>query len=178
MIDFNTTSGLSTDELFRKGAEGAQAYWADQYGVDTSFPIKAVSGPVTCPDGSDHSTSMATYCGHGGSPVLVFSPSEVNKVRSDKYPDTSVVVISAHEVGHAVEAALGYDPASDEAYELGAECFAGAYLNGLGVPKDVAGYAFGRSVRMEPKAQAQAHNRAAADGYTSSDPLHTCISYK
>lgn len=175
MIDFDTTSDMSTSALFRMAAEHAQAFWADQYGVPTDFPVEAENHSLTCPDGSDHHSAAATFCGASTPQVLVFQPSEVGKFRSSKYPDTSLVIVAAHEVGHMVGDVQGYTPTSRDARELSAECFAGAYINALGVPGSVAVAAFARTVYTEP--DSQAHGRAFMRGYTSSDPLSTCTSF-
>lgn len=174
VIDFNTTPGMSTTALFRMSVDRAQAFWSSTYDVSTSFDILAENHSLVCPDGEEHRGDMAEFCGNDPQAV-VFQPSEVGKVRSGSYPDVTVAIIAAHEVGHAVENAKRYDPPSDSAWELGAECFAGAYIRADGVSSQVAKTAFARSVSWER--DHAAHERAFADGYTSSDPLTTCTSY-
>lgn len=173
-IDFDETPSMSVDRLFRMAVSHTGAFWSQEYGVTVNFSTKP---EVSCPsDNGSEGPTPAASCGvHSGADVIGYDSTLLTKERAGDNPDVSVVIIAAHEVGHAIGDMQGYDPAATGAFERSADCFAGTYMKGLGVPAKVAGAAFGHTVADQQDHDARSH--AFADGYTSSTPLSTCTSY-
>lgn len=130
------------DQLAATVVGEAQRYWSARFpdvfatdwhdldggvfSVDTSDP--AATAPP-CTAGSDDVEGNAFYCATAD--VIAWDRAALLPVLREHYGDAAVLVVLAHEFGHAVQHRSGLDVQSSENPELletGADCYAGSFL--------------------------------------------------
>ncbi len=119
-----------------------QAFWTatmpDVYGqpyeaipTDRVYPYSSSNPPPNCDDGGqtrapyDEVAGNAFYCGNGDF-VAYDEEGLLPKLRSN-FGEFAVGLVFAHELGHAVQARVGYQPQATVYLEQQADCFAGAW---------------------------------------------------
>jgi len=119
-----------------------QAYWAqtmpDVYGqqyeaipADRVYPYSQANPPPNCDDGGqtkapyDQVAGNAFYCGNGD--FVAYDEQGLLPKLRDHFGEFAVGLVFAHELGHAVQARVGYQPSATVYYEQQADCFAGAW---------------------------------------------------
>jgi predicted metalloprotease len=119
-----------------------QAFWTsampDVYGqqydvipADRIHPYSQSNPPPNCDDGGrtqapyDEVAGNAFYCSSGDF-VAYDEVGLLPKLR-EHFGEFAVGLVLAHELGHAVQARVGYDPPSTVYLEQQADCFAGAW---------------------------------------------------
>jgi predicted metalloprotease len=119
-----------------------QAFWTsampDVYGqqydvipADRIHPYSQSNPPPNCDDGGrtqapyDEVAGNAFYCSNGDF-VAYDEVGLLPKLR-EHFGEFAVGLVLAHELGHAVQARVGYDPPSTVYLEQQADCFAGAW---------------------------------------------------
>lgn len=119
-----------------------QAFWTatmpDVYGqayeaipTDRVFAYSSSNPPPNCDDGGqtrapyDEVAGNAFYCSNGDF-VAYDEEGLLPKLRSN-FGEFAVGLVFAHELGHAVQARVGYQPRATVYLEQQADCFAGAW---------------------------------------------------
>jgi predicted metalloprotease len=119
-----------------------QAFWTatmpDVYGqayeaipTDRVYPYSAGNPPPNCDDGGqtrapyDQVAGNAFYCSNGDF-VAYDEQGLLPKLRSN-FGEFAVGLVFAHELGHAVQARVGFQPQATVDFEQQADCFAGAW---------------------------------------------------
>jgi predicted metalloprotease len=119
-----------------------QAFWAatmpDVYGgpyeaipTDRVYPYSSSNPPPNCDDGGqtrapyDEVAGNAFYCSNGDF-VAYDEQGLLPRLRAD-FGEFAVGLVFAHELGHAVQARVGYQPQATVYLEQQADCFAGAW---------------------------------------------------
>jgi predicted metalloprotease len=119
-----------------------QAFWAsampDVYGqkydaipADRIYAYSQDNPPPNCDDGGqtkapyDQVAGNAFYCSNGDF-VAYDNQGLLPKLR-DHFGEFAVGLVFAHELGHAVQARVGYQPSATVYLEQQADCFAGAW---------------------------------------------------
>ena len=119
-----------------------QAYWTatmpDVYGqqydaipADRVFPYSQSNPPPNCDDGGqtkapyEQVAGNAFYCSNGDF-VAYDEQGLLPKLRQN-FGEFAVGLVFAHELGHAVQARVGYQPSATVYMEQQADCFAGSW---------------------------------------------------
>jgi predicted metalloprotease len=119
-----------------------QSFWTatmpDVYGrqydaipTDRVYPYSSSNPPPNCDDGGqtrapyDEVAGNAFYCSNGDF-VAYDEEGPLPKLRSN-FGEFAVGLVFAHELGHAVQARVGFQPQATIDYEQQADCFAGAW---------------------------------------------------
>jgi predicted metalloprotease len=119
-----------------------QAYWTatmpDVYGqqyeaipTDRVYPYSADNPPPNCDDGGqtkapyDEVAGNAFYCSNGDF-VAYDEQGLLPKLRSN-FGEFAVGLVFAHELGHAVQARVNFQPQATVDFEQQADCFAGSW---------------------------------------------------
>ncbi len=119
-----------------------QAFWTaampDVYGqpyeaipTDRVYPYSSSNPPPNCDDGGqtrapyDEVAGNAFYCSNGDF-VAYDEEGLLPELRSN-FGEFAVGLVFAHELGHAVQARVGYQPPATVYLEQQADCFAGAW---------------------------------------------------
>ncbi len=128
-----------------------QAYWTatmpDVYGqqydvipTDRVYPYSASNPPPNCDDGGqtrapyDEVAGNAFYCSNGD--FVAYDEQGLLPKLRDNFGDFAVGLVFAHELGHAIQARVGYQPQATIDYEQQADCFAGAWAQHVADSKD------------------------------------------
>jgi predicted metalloprotease len=128
-----------------------QAFWTsampDVYGqqydvipADRIHPYSQSNPPPNCDDGGrtqapyDEVAGNAFYCSNGDF-VAYDEVGLLPKLR-EHFGEFAVGLVFAHELGHAVQARVGYDPPSTVYLEQQADCFAGAWAQHVADSQD------------------------------------------
>ena len=119
-----------------------QAFWTsampDVYGqqydaipTDRVFPYSQDNPPPNCEDGGrtkapyQEVAGNAFYCSNGD--FVAYDEQGLLPKLRDNFGEFAVGLVFAHELGHAVQARVGYNPPSTVYFEQQADCFAGAW---------------------------------------------------
>jgi predicted metalloprotease len=119
-----------------------QAYWAqtmpDVYGqqyeaipADRIYPYSQDNPPPNCDDGGqtkapyDQVAGNAFYCSNGD--FVAYDEQGLLPKLRDNFGEFAVGLVFAHELGHAIQARVGYQPSATVYMEQQADCFAGAW---------------------------------------------------
>jgi predicted metalloprotease len=119
-----------------------QAFWTttmpDVYGqqyevipTDRVYPYSSSNPPPNCDDGGqtrapyDEVAGNAFYCSNGDF-VAYDEEGLLPKLRTN-FGEFAVGLVFAHELGHAVQARVGFEPQATVDFEQQADCFAGAW---------------------------------------------------
>src|SRR4051812_10899349 len=128
-----------------------QSFWAatmpDVYGQqyeeissDRVFPYSASNPPPNCEDGGrtkapyDEVAGNAFYCSNGDF-VAYDDAGLLPKLRKN-FGEFAVGLVFAHELGHAVQARVGFEPQMAVDFEQQADCFAGAWAQHVAASDD------------------------------------------
>lgn len=131
-----------TDRLAATVVTDVQAYWNEQYpavfgtpwrDLDGGFFSVDTNGTGTAPPCSADVSDLegnAYYCATVD--AIAWDRTALLPVLQERYGDASVVVVLAHEMGHAVQqrAGIGAD-AAPVRLEAMADCFSGAYVRSV-----------------------------------------------
>ncbi len=119
-----------------------QAYWTatmpDVYGqqydaipADRVFPYSQSNPPPNCDDGGqtqapyEEVAGNAFYCSNGD--FVAYDEQGLLPKLRENFGEFAVGLVFAHELGHAVQARVGYEPSATVYMEQQADCFAGAW---------------------------------------------------
>jgi len=119
-----------------------QQFWSqampDVYGQqyeaipsDRVYPYSESNPPPNCDDGGKTKAPYADvagnafYCGNGD--FVAYDDQGLLPKLRENFGEFAVGLVFAHELGHAVQARVGYDPGATVYYEQQADCFAGAW---------------------------------------------------
>ena len=145
--------GRSYDASVDQTIADIQSYWAKTmpsvYGtayeaIPTSrvFPYSESNPPPNCDDAGattapyEDVAGNAFYCSNGDF-VAYDEQGLIPKLRS-QYGEFAVGLVFAHELGHAVQARVGYEPSATVYVEQQADCFAGAWAEHVATSNDTA----------------------------------------
>jgi predicted metalloprotease len=154
--DVDTTTirgsdGGRIDQLAAATISDVQQYWRDQFEPTFGKPWKDLSGffsvdtsdddgpPPPCTDQASDVEGNAFYCSQADS--IAYDRTALFPVLADKFGEAGVVVVLAHEIGHAVHNRLGITNETQRAQpnlyptivlESMADCYAGAVLHWIG----------------------------------------------
>jgi len=98
---------------------------------DRVYPYSASSPPPNCDDGGqtrapyEQVAGNAFYCSNGD--FVAYDEQGLLPKLREHFGEFAVGLVMAHELGHAVQARVGYDAASTVYFEQQADCFAGAW---------------------------------------------------
>ena len=99
--------------------------------ADRVFPYSATNPPPNCDDGGqtkapyDEVAGNAFYCSNGD--FVAYDEQGLLPKLRDHFGEFAVGLVFAHELGHAVQARVGYNPSETVYFEQQADCFAGAW---------------------------------------------------
>ena len=119
-----------------------QAFWTQTmptvYGqqyeaipTDRVYPYSQDNPPPNCDDGGqtkapyEQVAGNAFYCSNGD--FVAYDEQGLLPKLRDNFGEFAVGLVFAHELGHAVQARVGYNPSSTVYDEQQADCFAGAW---------------------------------------------------
>ena len=119
-----------------------QSFWStalpDAYGQpyesipsDRVFAYSESNPPPNCEDGGqtqapyEEVAGNAFYCGNGD--FIAYDEQGLLPKLREHFGEFAVGLVLAHELGHAVQARVGYDPPATVYFEQQADCFAGAW---------------------------------------------------
>jgi predicted metalloprotease len=119
-----------------------QNYWTQtmpgvygqQYEVipsDRIYPYSASNPPPNCDDGGqtkapyDEVAGNAFYCSNGD--FVAYDEQGLLPKLRDQFGEFAVGLVFAHELGHAVQARVNYNPSATVYLEQQADCFAGSW---------------------------------------------------
>jgi predicted metalloprotease len=128
-----------------------QSYWAatmpgaygqayDAIPTDRVFAYSADNPPPNCDDGGqttapyEQVAGNAFYCSNGDF-VAYDDQGLLPKLRAN-FGEFAVGLVFAHELGHAVQARVGYQPSATVDMEQQADCFAGAWAQHVATSQD------------------------------------------
>lgn len=98
---------------------------------DRVYPYSQSNPPPNCDDGGktkapyDQVAGNAFYCSNGD--FVAYDEQGLLPKLRDTFGEFAVGLVFAHELGHAVQARVGYNPSATVYYEQQADCFAGAW---------------------------------------------------
>ncbi|MFN8027029.1 MAG: neutral zinc metallopeptidase [Acidimicrobiia bacterium] len=135
-------TGKTYDASVTETIADIQSYWSntmpDVYGMqyeaipaDRVFPYSESNPPPNCEDGGRTTTPYkeiagnAFYCSNGDF-VAYDEQGLIPELRS-KYGEFAVGLVFAHELGHAIQARVNYNPSASVYLEQQADCFAGSW---------------------------------------------------
>jgi predicted metalloprotease len=119
-----------------------QNFWSqampDVYGqqyeaipADRIYPYSQSNPPPNCDDGGqtkapyDEVAGNAFYCSNGD--FVAYDEQGLLPKLRENFGEFAVGLVFAHELGHAVQARVGYNPSATVYLEQQADCFAGAW---------------------------------------------------
>ncbi len=119
-----------------------QAFWSqtmpDVYGqqyeaipADRIYPYSESNPPPNCDDGGQTKAPYqdvagnAFYCSNGD--FVAYDQQGLLPKLRDNFGEFAVGLVFAHELGHAIQARVGYNPSATVYLEQQADCFAGAW---------------------------------------------------
>ena len=119
-----------------------QAFWSqampDAYGqqyeaipADRVFAYSESNPPPNCEDGGqtqapyDEVAGNAFYCSNGD--FVAYDEQGLLPKLREQFGEFAVGLVFAHELGHAAQARVGYNPSATVYFEQQADCFAGAW---------------------------------------------------
>jgi predicted metalloprotease len=119
-----------------------QAFWTtampavygqqyDAIPTDRIYPYSQANPPPNCEDGGqtkapyEQVAGNAFYCSNGD--FVAYDEQGLLPKLRDNFGEFAVGLVFAHELGHAVQARVGYNPPSTVYFEQQADCFAGAW---------------------------------------------------
>ena len=119
-----------------------QAYWTatmpDVYGqqyeaipTDRVYPYSSSNPPPNCDDGGqtkapyDEVAGNAFYCSNGD--FVAYDEQGLLPKLRDNFGEFAVGLVFAHELGHAVQARVNFQPQATVDFEQQADCFAGSW---------------------------------------------------
>ncbi|MGH4023701.1 MAG: neutral zinc metallopeptidase, partial [Pseudonocardiaceae bacterium] len=142
------SDGGPVDELSTATLLDVQSYWRATFEPAFGRPWRDISGgffsvdtsdpqapPPPCLEASVQLEGNAFYC--AGADAVAWDRAALLPVLREQYGDGGVVVVLAHEVGHAVHHRLGVDPSSMRGgrsvypmilTEAMADCYAGSFV--------------------------------------------------
>ncbi|MGJ7907006.1 neutral zinc metallopeptidase [Actinopolyspora sp. H202] len=137
------TDSSAVDELAATVVTDAQDYWEgefrrlfgrDWHDLDGGFfsvdTTDENATPPPCSADVTELTGNAYYC--AAVDAIAWDRAAMLPVLRDHYGQSAVVLVLAHEIGHAVAHRLGHEPASGERsplrIETTADCYAGSYV--------------------------------------------------
>lgn len=142
------SDGGPVDELATATLLDVQSYWRATFEPTVGRPWRDISGgffsvdtsdpqapPPPCLDASVQLEGNAFYC--AAADAIAWDRAALLPVLREQYGDGGVVVVLAHEVGHAVHHRLGIDPSSVRSQrnryptiltEAMADCYAGSFV--------------------------------------------------
>jgi predicted metalloprotease len=143
--------GRSYDASVDQTIADIQTYWSQTmpqvYGtqyeaIPTSrvFPYSESNPPPNCDDGGQTQAPYqdvagnAFYCSNGDF-VAYDEQGLIPKLRQ-QYGEFAVGLVFAHELGHAIQARVGYQPSATVYVEQQADCFAGAWAQHVATSDD------------------------------------------
>jgi predicted metalloprotease len=110
------------------------AVYGQQYEAiptDRIYPYSQANPPPNCEDGGqtkapyEQVAGNAFYCSNGD--FVAYDEQGLLPKLRDNFGEFAVGLVFAHELGHAVQARVGYNPPSTVYFEQQADCFAGAW---------------------------------------------------
>lgn len=134
------TDGSDTDRLAAAVVTGAQKYWAgafpETFGgapwryLDGGFfsvdSTNTTGEPPPCSAGPQQVQGNAYFC--GSVDAIVWDRAALLPVLREHYGDAAVLVVLAHEMGHAVQQRSGNDHSNQSLHtESMADCYAGSF---------------------------------------------------
>jgi predicted metalloprotease len=108
--------------------------------TDRVYPYSSSNPPPSCDDGGktrapySDVAGNAFYCGNGDF-VAYDEQGLLPKLRSN-FGEFAVGLVFAHELGHAVQARVGFQPQAAVDFEQQADCFAGAWAQHVAASHD------------------------------------------
>ena len=109
------------------------AFWQRTFGaVRTAYrapTVKTLEAAVETACGPAGPEHLAFYC--PAEEAIYYAPAELDAHRR-RIGDFAPIVVMAHEWGHHVQTVLGIAPRPGNAFELQADCLAGAYASDAG----------------------------------------------
>ncbi|HEU5308894.1 MAG TPA: neutral zinc metallopeptidase [Acidimicrobiia bacterium] len=128
-----------------------QNFWSqampDVYGqqyeaipADRIYPYSQDNPPPNCDDGGqtkapyDQVAGNAFYCSNGD--FVAYDEQGLLPKLRDNFGEFAVGLVFAHELGHAVQARVGYQPSATVYMEQQADCFAGAWAQHVADSED------------------------------------------
>ncbi|GAA0600296.1 neutral zinc metallopeptidase [Kutzneria viridogrisea] len=145
------TDGKDTDQLAATAVTDVQEFWRQTFPAVFGKPWKDLSGGVFSVDTSDQKAKAppctqqaadvegnAFYCPQSDS--VAWDRAALLPVLRDRFGDASVVLVLAHELGHAVQSRSGLTPQAERAdperyptilIETMADCYAGAFVRSV-----------------------------------------------
>ena len=99
--------------------------------ADRVFAYSESNPPPNCDDGGqtqapyDEVAGNAFYCSNGD--FVAYDEQGLLPKLRENFGEFAVGLVFAHELGHAVQARVGYDPSATVYLEQQADCFAGAW---------------------------------------------------
>jgi predicted metalloprotease len=99
--------------------------------TDRVYPYSESNPPPNCDDGGqtkapyDEVAGNAFYCSNGD--FVAYDEQGLLPKLRDNFGEFAVGLVFAHELGHAVQARVGYQPSATVYMEQQADCFAGAW---------------------------------------------------
>ncbi len=99
--------------------------------TDRIYPYSESNPPPTCEDGGQTKAPYqdvagnAFYCSNGD--FVAYDEQGLLPKLRDNFGEFAVGLVFAHELGHAVQARVGYQPSATVYMEQQADCFAGAW---------------------------------------------------
>jgi predicted metalloprotease len=128
-----------------------QSFWTtampDVYGQqydaippDRIYPYSESNPPPNCDDGGQTKApyqdvaANAFYCSNGD--FVAYDEQGLLPKLRDNFGEFAVGLVFAHELGHAIQARVGYNPPSTVYLEQQADCFAGAWAQHVADSED------------------------------------------
>jgi len=128
-----------------------QAYWSqtmpDVYGqqyeaipTDRIYPYSESNPPPNCDDGGQTKAPYqdvagnAFYCSNGD--FVAYDEQGLLPKLRENFGEFAVGLVFAHELGHAIQARVGYQPSATVYMEQQADCFAGAWAQHVAASDD------------------------------------------
>jgi predicted metalloprotease len=115
-------------------SQAMPAVYGQQYQAiptDRIYPYSASNPPPNCDDGGQTKSPYqdvagnAFYCSNGD--FVAYDEQGLLPKLRDNFGEFAVGLVFAHELGHAVQARVGYQPSATVYMEQQADCFAGAW---------------------------------------------------
>jgi predicted metalloprotease len=118
---------------FDEVVQELNAFWRSivvEEGVTYRAPtVRTLDAPVVTACGPAGPEHFAFYC--PAEEAIYYAPVGLDEHRQ-RIGDFAPIVVLAHEWGHHIQTLLGITPAAGNAFELQADCLAGAYASAAG----------------------------------------------
>jgi predicted metalloprotease len=109
------------------------AFWQRAFAeAETAYrapTVRTLDAPVVTACGPAGPEHFAFYC--PAEEAIYYAPAGLDEHRR-RIGDFAPIVVMAHEWGHHIQTLLGITPAAGNAFELQADCLAGAYASDAG----------------------------------------------